>query len=435
MKISLYDSKTKSNKNLTLKDVSIYNCGPTVYNDLHIGNIRPIITFDVLLRLLKAQKYNVKMLSNITDIDDKIINRAQSENKTEKQITSFYLKEYLKLLKRFNVLNFNKQLVSSEIKQIINYIQKLIDKGNAYVVNGNVYFSINSIKNYGKLSNKKINELLDGVRKENSLDKKNPLDFTLWKKTTIGLKWKSPWSNGRPGWHTECAVLINKKIGDQVTIHGGGIDLKFPHHENENIQNKAITGKELARIWMHVGHVNIDNQKMSKSLNNFILAKDLLNKYDSNIIRWMFYQTKYQNPINFSYERLEESKRDLQKIIHSINIAKSTLYMSGNYTETIIIDKEMINVLSNDLDFPNSIKRIWTLTKQLNESVRSKKISLIKEQLSNLLFDLNLLGINIKNQHSKSAINEIKKWSLLMKQKEYKQADKIRNKLLLKNLI
>ncbi|MDE6429472.1 MAG: cysteine--tRNA ligase, partial [Malacoplasma sp.] len=300
--MKLYDYISQQNVEVSSanKTVKIYVCGPTVYNHVHIGNLRPIITFDVLNRLLIELGYKVIFIHNITDIDDKIINKALQEQKSELEIAEFYEKKYLDILDNLSIYKKNMLFpkVSTHIKDIENYIQKIMDNNFGYFKNGDVYFDTLKSDKYGTISNKKIDDLLIGQKSQLNFKKNNSQDFVLWKKTNIGLNWDTQFSKGRPGWHTECSCLINKYLGIQTDIHGGGVDLKFPHHENENIQNIAVTGKTLARIWMHVGHLNINNEKMSKSLQNFILAKDILKTESANTIRWFFYQTNFTNPLN-----------------------------------------------------------------------------------------------------------------------------------------
>ena len=284
MDFYLYDSRSKAKKKLqpqVKNHVYIYVCGPTVYNHAHIGNARPLIVFDTLRRALLKADYKVTFISNYTDVDDKIINQAIKENTSEKAITDKYIQAYSSLRKAFNVLEPTiTPRVTECMNDIIQFVQDLIDKGYAYEIDGDVYFRVSKIKEYGEISNKNLEELQVGARIEENTKKENPLDFTLWKKTDLGIKWDTIWSIGRPGWHSECVVMIKNHTPNlHVDIHGGGMDLKFPHHENEQAQCYAYSNHELASIWMHNGLVNINNEKMSKSLNNFILAKDLIEKY------------------------------------------------------------------------------------------------------------------------------------------------------------
>ncbi|MDE7087970.1 MAG: cysteine--tRNA ligase, partial [Malacoplasma sp.] len=383
----LYDYISQQNVEVssTNKTVKMYVCGPTVYNHVHIGNLRPIITFDVLNRLLIELGYKVIFIHNITDIDDKIINKALQEQKTEFEIAEFYEKKYLEIL---DVLNIHKQnmlfpKVSTHIKDIENYIKKIMENNFAYFKNGDVYFNTLKSNQYGTISNKKIDDLLIGEKSQLNSNKNNSQDFVLWKKTDIGLNWETEFSQGRPGWHTECACLINKYLGVQTDIHGGGVDLKFPHHENENIQNIAVVGKPLARIWMHVGHLNINNEKMSKSLQNFILAKDLLKTESANTIRWFFYQTNFSNPLNFTTENLNNSKNELESIIYSLNVFKSYLIIENKFKDLLNFKKEYIFELENSFNFPNQISFILQKIKNGHTLLKQKKY----EELNELLFN------------------------------------------------
>lgn len=436
--LKIKNSETSELVEINENKVSIYNCGPTVYNHVHIGNIRPAITFDVLYRLLKYTKHDVIYVHNITDIDDKIINRAIETKQNELELSNYYYETYLDLLNKMNILKMDViPKVSENIEGIINFVKTLVDKNNAYVVDGDVYFDINKIKNYGCVSHQNTENLLEGVRKEVDTKKHNPLDFVLWKKTEIGINWKSPWNDhGRPGWHTECVYLINKFIGKQVTIHGGGVDLKFPHHENENAQNEAFNNMPLAKCWMHVGHININGQKMSKSLNNFILAKDILEQYDHNAIRWFFFQTKYANPLNYSKENMDSSKNDINKIFNSLNLAYINLHKNGiSINKTANID-DFINVIENDLDLPNSVKIIWEKVKLLSTLANKKQWN----DLSQVVVDINeifkVLGLTYSNPlNDQETLALVDRWNQAVKEKNYSLADEYRKQLIDKKII
>ena len=438
--LKIKDSATQKFINIDQDKVSIYNCGPTVYNDVHIGNVRPLITFDVLYRYLKYTRRDVVYVHNITDIDDKIINRSIELKRSEAEISEHYYQEYLKIVDQLNVLRMDVlPKVSDNILGIINYIEQLVNSKHAYVIDGDVYFDIKSIKNYGCVSHQKIDKLLDGVRKENNENKKYPLDFALWKQTEVGLAWKSPWNEyGRPGWHTECVYLINKYIGKQTVIHGGGVDLKFPHHENENVQNVALNNIGLAKCWMHVGHVNIDGKKMSKSLNNFILAKDILAKYDANTIRWFFFQTQYASPLNFSYDGLEVSKNEVLKIFKAMNNALITLY-SNNIKfkfERISLPEPFTIAVNNDLDFPNMITVIWSFVKDLPNLIKTKNLGDLLENVNKLINMFIILGLEYKNPLESNDSRElINNWIKALNNKDYQQADLLRSELTKKNII
>lgn len=421
--------KIKNNK------LSIYLCGPTVYNHVHIGNIRPIIVFDVLLRLLRSYKVDVTFIHNITDIDDKIIKQAKLEGKSELELSNYYYEQYIDILNKLNISNgIFMPKVSEHISGIISYIEKIHANGFAYDVNGSVYLSINKINNYGYLSNKSISDLEVGARVEENLEKQNPNDFVLWKKTTVGINWKSSFSYGRPGWHTECSYLISKYIGETVDIHGGGIDLKFPHHENENAQNIALYNKPLAEHWMHIGHLTINYTKMSKSKNNFILAKDLLEKYSSNAIRWFFYQTKYSNPINFEDEYLENAQVEIDKIIYDLNVFKSYLIIK-NSLRPVMLNSNIFSDLLNDLNIPNTVTFINSEIKKANSALRDKDFDLLNIKYNIIYTLLNVLGIKIVDIHTDNWIEMLTKWDKLKMQKNYVQADVLRKELIKNKLL
>ena len=437
--LTITNSINKKKIKLNQKKISIYNCGPTVYNYVHIGNVRPLIIFDVLYRYLLKNKKQVRYVHNLTDIDDKIIDVAQKNKTTEKKITKKYIFAYLKILNDLNVKKMITPKVSDHINDIIKYIQRLINAKVAYNVNGNVYFDIKKIKNYGIISHKNIKELLNGVRITNKLEKKFPLDFVLWKKTNVGLNWKNPFSceKGRPGWHTECCVLINKLIGKQVTIHGGGIDLKFPHHENENAQNQGLFKKDLAQTWMHIGHVNIDGKKMAKSLNNFVLIKDILTKQNANGIRWFFYKTKYENPINYSKINLIEATNEIDKITKNLAMIK-TILIANNKFKKIKYEKLMpsfCRALNDDLNLPNVIMIIFNNLKEINILFRQKNYLRTLKIYWEIINELDILGITMKNYDHDKSLNLIRQWKKAISLKKFSQADLLRKKLMKKNLL
>ena len=286
--IRLYNTKTlqiEEFKPIHEGHVDMYVCGPTVYNYAHIGNARPMIVFDVLKRLFEAEGYSVTYVSNFTDVDDKIIKKAAEENTTEAVIAQRYIDAYQEVRTLLNTeLPDITPRVTETMDKIIDFIDKLVKNGHAYEANGDVYFSVESVPTYGEISHQHLDQLEAGARIETNDQKKNPYDFALWKKTDMGIKWNSPWGEGRPGWHTECVVMINDNIGDCIDIHGGGMDLKFPHHENEAAQQEAMHGNTLANYWVHNAMVNIDGQKMSKSLGEYDVGKGccVIFRYKSN---------------------------------------------------------------------------------------------------------------------------------------------------------
>lgn len=434
--MKLFNSSTKKIVNLTKDNIKIYNCGPTVYNHIHIGNARPLVVFDVLYRYLIHIGKNVEYVLNITDIDDKIINRAIEEQKTEKEVSEYYFQEYLKIKKQLNTLEMFNPKVSDNIYGIIDFIGKLVEKEFAYELNGDVYFDTSKIKEYGCISNNKTSDLQVGKRINSVSDKKNQNDFILWKKTNRGIKWNSKWSEGRPGWHTECVYLINKFLAESIDIHGGGMDLKFPHHENENAQNVALNNKNLADIWLHVGMININNEKMSKSLNNFILVKDILKKYDYKVLRWFFYQTSYSNPLNYSDEIMNNMDLEISKIEKQLNQSKSMFVLNNvniEYTEDLNLEfKEM---LENNLNITNAITSILQSLKKLNKLVRDKSFEIAQKEYVKIINELNILGIEFEDKFDPQIISLLEEYKAYLSNKEYDKADKVRFILIEKGIL
>ena len=300
--------------------VSIYACGPTVYNDMHVGNVRPQVVFDVLRRFFIYLGYDVKYVSNFTDVDDKIINKANEENTTIDVISKRYIKSVEDDLTALHVYDYPiiHPTCTEHMDDIIEFIDGLIKKGFAYESNGDVYFRVRKLKDYGKLSNRNIEDLEVGARIEKNEIKEDPLDFTLWKKRKEGeVYWDSPWSEGRPGWHIECSTMIKSIFGGTIDIHCGGEDLKFPHHENEIAQSEALMDKPLAHYWLHNGMINIENVKMSKSLGNFLYAKDFLEKESGEVLRFFILNAHYRKPLNFNAEAIEAAKTSLRRLKNS----------------------------------------------------------------------------------------------------------------------
>lgn len=429
----LFNSLDQKIKNINEKVVNIYLCGPTVYNYIHIGNARPIIIFDVLIRLLTFLKKDFFYVQNLTDIDDKIIEKALIENCTEKEISEKYINAYFNDLNNLQILKpslFVK--VSDYIDPMIEFINELLLKKAAYEINGNVYFNVNKYnKEYGKLSKKDIYQNIAGARIAIDKNKINNFDFTLWKKTEIGQKWKSYWSFGRPGWHTECAFFINYLFKNQpITIHGGGIDLIFPHHENERIQLYPLMEKEPVKNWMHNGHLNLNNSKMSKSASNYILIRDFLDEYDPNILKYLLLSAPYRRPLNITAELINSS----QKIINSYyELNKQFLRWSlinQLKVSDFNIDSNIINKitthLEDDLNIAKALTEIQNLTKFLKQSLKQNNF-----QHTMILFKtwkqaLWLLSIEMFwpeiDEHTEQLIIE---WQSFRDKQNYQQADKI----------
>lgn len=397
-----------------------YLCGPTVYNYPHIGNLRPIVSFDLMIRAQRQLGEDVYFLHNITDIDDKIIAKAKQENKTEKEISSFYEAYYLNLFKLFSIEMPNKIVrVTDSLNDMYEYIQSLIEKGAAYQVNGNVYFDVLKFKDvYGKISNQKLANLISDS--SNEVDKRSPYDFALWKDTTEGIKFQSPFGLGRPGWHTECSCFINKYFeGKQLDIHGGGIDLIFPHHENENIQHFAINGQDIAKDWIHFGTLNYKNQKMSKSIGNIIYAEEFLKNYSADTYKLLMLSTSYSKPINITDELLASLQKQINNI--EVHFNKSQLENIKYTLDKQIIDSILKNV--SNLDFSLAFK-------QLNEQLKSPL------NYGNAFFVFKVLGFKlVENKVSNEDKELYRKWNILKEQKQYDKADEIRNILKTKRLI
>ncbi|MGC8852252.1 MAG: cysteine--tRNA ligase, partial [Hydrogenobacter sp.] len=320
--------------------VLIYTCGVTVYDDSHVGHGRSLIVFDVFRRYLEHLGYRVKFVRNFTDVDDKIINKAKEEGKDFMTIANRYIASYYVDMERIRVRPADVEpRVTEHIKEIIEVIKELIDKGYAYESGGDVYFSVKAFPQYGKLSKRSIEELEVGARIEPSEKKRDPLDFALWKSAKAGEPaWESPWGLGRPGWHTECVAMIFKHLGHTIDIHGGGLDLVFPHHENEIAQAEALTGKPFARYWMHNGLVTVNGQKMSKSLGNYITLKEVYKKYHPDVLRLLVLFTHYRSPLDFSWEKMEEAKRSYERIkraIEDLEMLKNLPIEDGAFTSEL----------------------------------------------------------------------------------------------------
>ncbi|MDF2800715.1 MAG: cysS, partial [Anaerocolumna sp.] len=318
--MKIYNTLTKKKEEfIPLEEgkVKMYVCGPTVYNYIHIGNSRPVIFFDTVRRYLEYKGYEVNFVSNFTDVDDKIINKANDEGVNSTVISERYIKAFYEDIKSLNVIPATKNpKATEEIDGMIEMISTLIDKGHAYVKNGTVYFKTRSFKEYGKLSKKNLDDLEAGVRIAVSEDKEDPMDFVLWKPKKEGEPyWISPWSEGRPGWHIECSVMSKKYLGEQIDIHAGGEDLVFPHHENEIAQSEACNGKEFARYWMHNNFLNIDNKKMSKSSGRLFSVREIGELYPLQVLRFFMLNAHYRSSINFSEELMASSKNSLDRIL------------------------------------------------------------------------------------------------------------------------
>ena len=443
--VKLYDSKTKKLVTLTPAEegkVSVYFCGPTVYNHAHVGNVRPMIVFDNLRRMLKAIGYEVLFISNYTDVDDKIINAAIKEQCSESDITTKYIAAYEALRDAINApLPDVTPRVTKYMPKIIDFINTLVEKGYAYAIDGDVYFRVTKVPVYGEISNRNIEDLLVGARIEENEKKENPLDFCLWKETKVGINWDSPWSKGRPGWHTECVAMINDITSNtHVDIHGGGMDLKFPHHENEEAQSYAYCGHALASIWMHNGMLNIDNEKMSKSLGNVILGKDAIEKYGGQVLRWVMNATHYRAPINFTDEIFATANSEVNKIYTSLKQASLKLDLNDAFDSSMseeYIDRYLTH-LANDLNVSDAMTVLYDAIKELNMAIRVRDISFGKVSLmfNTINYMLDLIGM--KKYDKKLTIEEkdlYNQWVVAKSNKDFELADQIRNSLMEKGIL
>ena len=420
--------------------VSIYICGPTVYNHAHIGNTRPMVVFDVLRRTFEYLGNDVTFVSNYTDVDDKIIKAAKAEGITEKELTDKYIKAYEDVRAGLNIEDPTyKPRVTETMTEIIDFIQALIDKGYAYEVDGDVYFRVTKVKEYGMLSGIKVEDLIAGASDRTlSVDdkkKESTTDFALWKKTDEGIQFDTPWSKGRPGWHTECVVMINKLFKDgKIDIHGGGQDLKFPHHENEIAQSMAYNGHPIANYWMHNQMINIDGEKMSKSLGNVLWAKDLIVEFGCNVFKWLMLSTHYRNPLNLTDDVIAGVRKEVSKVENATKNA--SLYLKVNHVPAHDYKKEtvdaMVNALEDDLNTSLALTQILDQVKVLNQvmRVREKDNDVIATEYATLVKMGDVLGFLFEGTKlSEEDIALYEEWNAYKKEKNFDEADRVRKEL------
>ncbi|MBE6841549.1 MAG: cysteine--tRNA ligase [Ruminococcus sp.] len=443
----IYNTMTKKKEELKpIKpgEVNIYACGPTVYNYIHIGNARPICSFDVLRRYLKYRGYKVKYVQNFTDVDDKIIKKANEEGVESLEISEKYIAEYKKDAHGLNVMDADVHpKVTESMDIIIDIVKTLVDKGFAYESNGDVYFRTSKFEDYGKLSKMPIDDLKAGARINVNEQKEDALDFAVWKAAKPGEPyWDSPWGKGRPGWHIECSAMSRHHIGNTIDIHCGGQDLIFPHHENEIAQSEAATGCTLANYWVHNGYINVDNQKMSKSLGNFFTAREVAEKYGYEVVRYMMVQAHYRSPINYCVELLESCKASLERLYNCRNTLDSAIEnaKSGEISKEAaeIFEKrrnQFIEAMDDDLNTADGVTAIFELVRDLN--TMSSDSSTSKEQLTAgaALFDelTDVLGILYNRNKEEEIPTEIlelaEQRKAARKEKNFALADELRNKI------
>ena len=442
--MKIYNTKTLKKeefKPITDGEVKMYVCGPTVYDNVHIGNVRPVVVFDTLRRTFEELGYKVKYVSNYTDVDDKIIRRSKELGISEKELTDEMIAAYNDIRHKLNAADLYKTpRVTETMDEIISFIDGLVDKGAAYEKDGDVYFRTSSVADYGSLSNQNLDDLQVGARIEENDLKESPLDFALWKKTEDGIKWPTRYSIGRPGWHTECVVMINKELGSLIDIHGGGKDLKFPHHENERAQSMAINNSELANYWVHSGMIDINGVKMSKSLGNFITAKDILSKVDPMVLRWFLLATQYRDDVNVSDEIIESSKAELTKIITAYKQACVKLEVNNIKVAGMNEDayKRFMDAMSDDLNTPNAYAVIFEIVKNINQLVRVKEVNFeaLGKEVNTLVRCMNVLGIVLPDMTMSLDDKKMyQEWVDAKSVKDFEKADKLRAQLSQKGIL
>lgn len=429
------NDKLEEFKPLKEGQVSMYVCGPTVYNYVHIGNMRPVITFDMIRNYLEYLGYKVTYASNFTDINPKIIAAAKTLEITEREVANKFIQAYLDDLAAYECGRIDYHpTVLENLNNIYDFITKLLEKGYAYEVDGDVYFRVSKIKDYGCLSNNSLEELESGARVEVDEKKEDPLDFALWRKSLDGEHFDSPWGPGIPGWHTECVVMINSLFGSKIDIHGGGVDLKFPHHENEIAQSMALNDNHLANYWIHNGHINVEGVKMSKSLGNFILAKDFIKNHKPNVIKLAMFKTHYRLPFNIKEELLIECNLINDKIYNSLKQANLLIQINNLDVNKITKDDNINKIMDEDFNTPNLITYLLELVKELNNNIRSNKD--ITTTYDKILLITKILGLHYEFTTLTASDKTLyQNWLEAKKNKDFNTADTIREDLINRNII
>ncbi len=437
--MKIFDTLSNTEKELeTSETVRIYLCGVTVYDESHIGHARTIIVFDTLRRFLQSEGTKVQFIQNFTDVDDKIINRAREESVSAHDLTTKYIARYFEDFDKLNVKRADSYPKATEhMQDMVNLIKNLLDKKYAYVSKNGIYFSVSKFKEYGKLSKKKIDELISGARVEVDETKNDPLDFALWKFASDEPKWTSPWGEGRPGWHIECSAMSLKYLGETFDIHGGGRDLIFPHHENEIAQSESHTGKTFAKIWMHVGMVTMNGEKMSKSLGNIKSVDYVVKNWGPNIIRLFCLSGHYSKPIDYSEDLLKENIikwRQVENCYFELILAEGDGPIEMTQKLVSETKKEFEDALKSNFNTPLALGIFFKFVKELNRLAATEALtqSIAKISLPEFEKILESLGLKIPKitNEEKSVVNDlIKKRNMLRDQKQFEEADKIRKQL------
>lgn len=446
--IKVYNTLNKKKEEfipLTPGEVKMYVCGPTVYNFFHIGNGRTFIVFDTIRRYFEYRGFKVDFVQNFTDIDDKMIKKANEEGTTVKKIGDTYIKEYYQDADALNIERATVNPRATEfIGEIIKFVKGLVDKGYAYEVDGDVYFSTKKFEGYGKLSGQNIEDLQSGARISVDERKKDPMDFAIWKAQKPGEPaWKSPWGMGRPGWHIECSCMAKKLLGETIDIHAGGSDLKFPHHENEIAQSEALTGEPFARYWLHSAFVNVNNEKMSKSLNNFFTAREILERYDADVIRFLMLSAHYRQQLNFSEDLLESAKASVERIYNAIgnleNLIDEVSREEMNEEEKAYLEslnkykEKYIEKMDDDFNTADAITAIFDLIKDTNTNITIDSSKELAKKALELIRELGA-PLGMFQKLTKGNLEEeiealIAERQQARKDRDFALADKIRDEL------
>ena len=449
--MKLFNSMTRQKeefKPIDDKKVRMYNCGPTVYNFIHVGNARPLVVFDTLRRYFIYKGYDVDFVVNFTDIDDKLINRAKDEDTTVSAVAERYIGEFMQDANGLNLYTYKttNPRATEFIEPMLKFVEGLVEKGAAYPADGDVYFDITKAKDYGKLSGKNIDELQSGARIEVNSAKKNPGDFALWKGKKEGEPfWHSPWGDGRPGWHLECSVMAKTLLGDTIDIHSGGEDLQFPHHENEIAQSETLTGKTFANYWLHNGMITVDGTKMSKSLGNFFTVREVANVFDLEVLRFFLLSAHYRSPINYSYDAMEQTKAGLDRLYgvrdHMEQLLKGDMEAGSDADFDAAVEKEreeFMDAMDDDLNTARATGALFTLARDINSFIaKGAKRDSLQKAYDTFMELAGVLGILYRREETDedSAIEALlEERKAARANKDFARADAIRDELFEKGI-